>query len=178
VKPVSKRPPPDPIAEARRQWIAHGWEEAAVGMTTVTSVIRLHQLLQARLEAAVKPFGLTFARYELLRLLAFTKDGVLPLSSAVARLQVHPTSVTNTLERLVRDGLAERRPHPTDGRAALVHITDAGREVVEEATVVLNEVFTDMGIERDDELELVRIIARVRKAAGDFADPPPSADPL
>ena len=35
-----KRLPVDPIAEAKRQWIAHGWEGAAAGMTVVTSIIR------------------------------------------------------------------------------------------------------------------------------------------
>ncbi|QNA93706.1 MULTISPECIES: MarR family winged helix-turn-helix transcriptional regulator [unclassified Microbacterium] len=171
--------PVDPLAEAKRQWIAHGWADAADGMAVVTSVMRAQQLLLARVDAALKPFALSFARFEVLRLLAFSRAGRLPLSSVVARLQVHPTTVTSTAERLVRDGLVVREPHPHDGRAALLALTDAGRELVERATSALNtEVFADPGMDDGDAAELVAIVARLRKAAGDFADPRPQPDAL
>jgi len=171
--------PVDPIAEAKRQWMAHGWDDAAPGMSAVTSIIRAQQLLLARIDAALKPFSLSFARYEMLRLLGFTREGRMPMASAIARLQVHPTSVTNTVDRLVRDGLVEREPHPGDGRAAMLVLTASGRELVERATDALNtEVFVEPGLSDDDTAELVAIIARLRKNAGDFADPRPLPDPL
>lgn len=170
--------PVDPIAEAKRQWLAHGWDDAAGGMTAVTSVMRAHQLWLARVEQALKPFDLSFARYEMLRLLAFTREGRLPMASATARLQVHPTSVTNTVDRLAKAGLVERHPHPIDGRAAVLVLTDDGRERVDAATVVLNEVFENIGLDENDVMDLVSIVARLRKAAGDFRDPTPIPDPL
>ena len=174
-----RRLPVDPIAEAKRQWIAHGWEDAAAGMTAVTSIIRAQQLLFARIDTTLKPFGLSFARYEMLRLLGFTREGRMPMASAIARLQVHPTSVTNTVDRLARDGLVSREPHPGDGRAAMLVLTDTGRELVERATTALNtEVFEDPGLTDADTTELVRIIARFRKDAGDFTEPRPQPDPL
>lgn len=175
---MPRRLPVDPIAEAKRQWIAHGWDDAADGMTVVTSVIRAHQLLTASIEHALKPLDLSFSRFEMLRLLAFTREGRMPMASAIARLQVHPTSVTNTVERLARDGLLSREPHPTDGRAALLVLTEAGRRRVDDATDALNAVFRDPGLAPADATELVRIIARFRKAAGDFADPSPTPEPL
>ena len=169
----------DPLAEAKRQWLAHGWTDAADGMAVVTSVMRAQQLLLARVDQALKPFALSFARYEVLRLLAFSREGRLPLSSVVARLQVHATTVTSTADRLVRDGLIVREPHPHDGRAALLALTAAGRDLVERATVALNsEVFTSPGVDRDDAAELVAIVARLRKDAGDFTDPRPTPEPL
>jgi DNA-binding MarR family transcriptional regulator len=171
--------PVDPIAEAKRQWMAHGWDDAAPGMSAVTSIIRAQQLMLARIDAALKPFSLSFARYEMLRLLGFTREGRMPMASAIARLQVHPTSVTNTVDRLVRDGLVEREPHPGDGRAAMLVLTASGRELVERATDSLNtEVFAEPGLSEDDTADLVAIIARLRKNAGDFADPRPLPDPL
>jgi DNA-binding MarR family transcriptional regulator len=171
--------PVDPIAEAKRQWIAHGWTDAAPGMSAVTSIIRAQQLLLARIDVALKPFKLSFARYEMLRLLGFTREGRMPMASAIARLQVHPTSVTNTVDRLVRDGLVEREPHPGDGRAAMLVLTASGRELVEQATDALNtEVFADPGLSDNDTAELVAIIARLRKGAGDFTDPRPLPEPL
>ena len=171
--------PIDPLAEARRQWIAHGWSDAADGMTLVTSVMRAHQLLLARVEGTLKRFDLSFARYELLQLLSFTKDGVIPMASATARLQVHPTSVTSTVQRLERDGLVVRQPHPRDGRASMLLLTDAGRAAAAEATAALNaEVFADPGMPRDDVTAVVRALARFREAAGDFVTPPPAPEPL
>ena len=171
--------PIDPLAEAKRQWLAHGWTEAADGMSLVTSVMRAQQLLLARVDAALRPFSLSFARYEVLRLLAFSRTGTLPLSSVVARLQVHATSVSSTADRLVRDGLIARHRDPHDGRAALLELTETGRDLVERATAALNdEVFANPGISAQDTADLVAIVARMRKAAGDFADPRPQPDPL
>ncbi|MGF6822123.1 DNA-binding MarR family transcriptional regulator [Microbacterium sp. ZKA21] len=171
--------PIDPLAEAKRQWLAHGWTDAAEGMTVVISVMRAQQLLLARVDAALKPFELSFARYEVLRLLAFSRRERLPLSSVVSRLQVHATTVTSTSDRLVRDGLIVREPHPHDGRAAMLALTDAGRDLVERATAALNtEVFTAPGISAEDAADLVGIVARLRKNAGDFTDPRPQPDPL
>ena len=165
--------PIDPIAEAKRQWVEHGWTESAVGMSAVASVMRAQQLMLSRTEAVLRPFGLSFARFELLRLLAFSREGRMPMGSVGARLQVHPASVTSTVQRLERDGLVTREPHPRDGRSALLVLTDAGRSRIEEATAALNAgAFADVGLSEEDTAELVRILARLRKDAGDFADPP------
>ncbi|MCU1480645.1 MAG: MarR family transcriptional regulator [Subtercola sp.] len=177
--PPSSPLPIDPIAEAKRQWLDHGWGDAASGMAAVTSIMRAQQIMLARVEGALKPFGLSFARFELLRLLAFSRGGALPMSSATARLQVHPTSVTNTVDRLERAGLVKRSPHPTDGRATLLELTDTGAEVVRQATDALNEtVFSKPGFADDDLADLVSILAQFRRRSGDFGDPPTIPDPL
>ncbi|MCU1692093.1 MAG: MarR family transcriptional regulator, partial [Frankiales bacterium] len=135
---TSGRLPLDPVEEARRQWVRHGWESAADGMAAVTSVMRAQQILLARTEEALRPHGLTFARYEVLMLLLFSRAGVLPMKTIASRLQVHPTSVTNAIDRLEGAGLVRRRPHPDDGRALLVELTEQGAEQAREATEVLN----------------------------------------
>ncbi|WP_308212370.1 MarR family transcriptional regulator [Actinomadura madurae] len=129
---------PDPIAEAHRQWSAR-WPEHADHMAAVTSVMRAQQLLLSRIEAVLKPFGLTFAAYEALRLLAFARTGTLPMGKMGARLMVHPASVTNVIGRLEQRGLVGRRPSPDDRRVVLATITPAGRDLAEEATLALNE---------------------------------------
>lgn len=164
--------PQDPIAEARRHWEARGWGEAAAGMAAVTAVMRTHQILLTRVENVLRPFGLTFARFELLALLSFTANGALPMAKAGARLQVHPTSVTNAVDRLERAGLARRRRHPSDGRTVLVEITPAGRDLVPRAAAALNSsVFADPGFASEDLAQLTEILARFRLHAGDFQDP-------
>ena len=161
--------PFDPIAEATRQWEAHGWADAAPGMAAVTSVMRVQQLLLARVEEVLRPYDLTFARYELLQLLSFTRSGSMPLSRIGARLQVHATSVTNAVDRCEARGLVRRVPHPSDRRTTLAEITPAGRELALKATEALNrEVFTDLGLPRADVDAVVEVFARFRSARGDF----------
>jgi DNA-binding MarR family transcriptional regulator len=161
--------PFDPIAEATRQWQAHGWGEAATGMAAVTSVVRVQQILMARVEAALRPHDLTFARYELLTLLFFSRTGALPLSRIGSRLQVHPASITNVVDRCEAQGQVRRLPHPTDRRATLAELTPSGRELVIKATESLNrEVFADLGPDQPDVDALVTVLARFRSAHGDF----------
>ncbi|MBX3067100.1 MAG: MarR family transcriptional regulator [Microbacteriaceae bacterium] len=138
-------------------------------MAAVTSVMRAQQIMLARVEKLLTEFKLTFARYELLRLLSFTRDGAMPMASASSRLQVHPTSVTNTTDRLEDAGLLRRTAHPTDGRATLIRITPEGRDLVERATEVINrEFFMDVGLTPEDRDNLIQILARFRHRAGDF----------
>lgn len=159
----------DTIALARAKWEEHGWPEAAEGMAAVTSVMRAQQVFQARVDDALKPFDLTFARYELLMLLVFSSRGSMPIKKASERLQVHPTSITNAVDRLESEGLVVRLPHPTDGRATLVEVTPAGRETGLKATEVLNrDVFTQTGLSPRRVSTLVNVLADLRKASGDF----------
>ena len=96
-------------------------------MRVATSVMRAQQLLLSRFDAILKPYGLTFARYEALVLLHFSRSGELPLSIIGERLMVHPTSVTNTIDRWTKQGYVVRRPNPRDGRGVLAGLTDGGR---------------------------------------------------
>jgi DNA-binding MarR family transcriptional regulator len=163
--------PFDPVEEARRQWIAHGWPQAADGMAAVTSLMRAQQIVLARVDRLLRPLELSFARYEVLMLLLFSRSGSLPLNVVGARLQVHPTSVTSAVDRLEAQRLVRRSPHPTDRRAVLAEITDRGRDLAERATALLNgEVFTELGLEPAEVGDLVALVRSLRRAAGDFAD--------
>lgn len=161
--------PFDPVEEARRQWVAHGWVRAAEGMAAVTSIVRAQQILQARIDAALKPFELSFARFELLVLLHFSRSGALPMGTIGRRLQVHPTSVTSAVTRLERQRLVDRSPDPADGRAKLVSLTDAGRERVLAAVEVLNrEVFTAPGLGPGEVSQVVELLRGLRREADGF----------
>jgi DNA-binding MarR family transcriptional regulator len=162
-----KQLPFDPIDEAARQW---GLRWGAVEqMHAVTSLMRVQQLVLAQLDELLRPHGLTFARYEALVLLTFSRTGALPLGKMGERLQVHPTSVTSIVDRLESAGLVVRRPHPQDGRAVLAEITDTGRATVEAATRDLVEArFAIGGMSEDQLRELSALLKPVRQHAGDF----------
>ena len=161
--------PFDPIDEAARQW-GRRWDRVPA-MHAVTSLMRVQQLVIGRLDAILKPHGLTFARYEALVLLVFSSRGSLPLGKMGERLQVHPTSVTSIVRRLVGDGLVVRVPHPDDGRGVLAEIT-AARARRSWRRRPRDLVATDFALEAlSDEMlgELSALLTPVRRAAGDFA---------
>lgn len=160
----------DPIDLARQNWVEAGWQRAADGMALVTSVMRVQQLLLAQIESILRPHGLTFARFEVLRLLAFTRTGVLPVGKIGERLQVHPASVTNAVQRLEEAGLVERRANPEDGRSVLAEISASGRALVETCTHLLNEeVFADLPLTPEHSEQLVGALSELRRQFGDFA---------
>jgi DNA-binding MarR family transcriptional regulator len=159
----------DPIDEAGRQWRRH-WGAATVApMMAVTSIMRVQQILLARLNETLEPHGLTFARYEALMLLYFSRAGSLPLGKIGVRLQVHPTSVTNLIDGLEHRGYVRRTPHPSDRRTTLAAITDQGGGVAERATAALHEIRFGTSALRPAELKAITELLRsARVAAGDF----------
>jgi DNA-binding MarR family transcriptional regulator len=158
----------DPIAEAHRQWSAR-WPEHADHMAAVTSVMRVQQLLLSRVEDVLKPYGLTFALYEALRLLAFSRAGSLPMGKMGARLMVHPAAVTNAIGKLEQRQLVRRSMSPEDRRVVLAAITPAGRALADEATDALNQAdFGLLGLTPAQAAELTRALRDIRDLAGDL----------
>ncbi|MFI6479981.1 MarR family winged helix-turn-helix transcriptional regulator [Nonomuraea sp. NPDC050663] len=160
--------PFDPIERAAESWRVHFGPSSA--MAAVTSIMRAHQILLSQLDALLKPYDLTFARYEALVLLTFSRTGALPLSKIGERLMVHPTSVTNTVDRLERAGLVSRQRNPRDGRGVLAEITPQGRDVVRQATADLMAAEFGMSAYPTPDLEeMFGLLRTLRVAAGDFA---------
>ena len=163
----------DPILEAHRQWVRNGWGDAADGMAMVTSVVRVQQLLMERIDAVLRPLGLTFARYEVLRLLAFVRSGSMPMTRLGSLLQVHPTSVTSAVDRLQSQGYVERLRGQDDRRVILACITPAGRAAAERATEGLNSgVFERPGLPDGEIGELIALLGRLRAGLGDHVGQP------
>jgi DNA-binding MarR family transcriptional regulator len=163
---MARKLPFDPIDEAARQWGLR-WD-AVEQMHAVTSLMRVQQVVLGQLDELLRPHGLTFARYEALVLLTFSRSGSLPLGKMGERLQVHATSVTSIVDRLEAAGLVVRRRHPDDGRAVLAEITDAGRALVEAATADLVAArFALTALSTDQLRELSELLRPVRRGAGE-----------
>jgi len=138
-------------------------------MAAITAVMRTASIFLQRADAILKPHGLTFARFEVLALLGFSKRGSLPMSQASDLLQVHATSLTNSVDRLESTGLVRRIAHPTDGRTRLLELTANGQKVLAAARDDLNEqLFAQSNLSGNDATQLFEILARFRKASGDF----------
>jgi DNA-binding MarR family transcriptional regulator len=167
---MSPKPLPfDPIERAAQLWDERIGPSTTMG--AVTSIMRVQQILQSAVDGALRPLGLTFARYEALVLLVFSRRGSLPMRVMGERLQLHPTSVTNIVDRLEADGLVKRTPHPTDRRTTLAEITEQGRDRMTAATAAVTGIdFGLRGLTGRQTAQLTELLAKVRKAVGDFTD--------
>jgi DNA-binding MarR family transcriptional regulator len=161
----------DPILEAYHLWNDQGWEDCAAGCTAVTSLMRVHQMMTRRADQILAPIDLTFARYELLVRLYF-REGSLPLTHLGKQLQIHQTSITSLVDRLEKQGLIKRTPHPTDRRITIAQMTPAGRVLTGKAINLLNsEFFRDLGLTGREAHLLIGLLMKMRRSWDDIENP-------
>jgi DNA-binding MarR family transcriptional regulator len=161
----------DPILEAYDLWNSSGWEDSAAGCTAVTSLMRVHQVLTRQADQILAPIDLTFARYELLVRLYF-REGALALNQLGRQLQIHQTSITSLVDRLEKQGLIKRTPHPTDRRSTIAQMTPAGRVLTRKAIKLLNaELFRDLGLADGETRLLIGLLMKMRRSWGDIENP-------
>jgi len=94
----------DSIAEGHRQWEKHHSLESADGIAVLSSAARMTEILFQGAEKVLKPYGITFAHFELLTMLVYSRRGGLPMSKIGARLQLPPASLTHTVSKLESAG--------------------------------------------------------------------------
>jgi DNA-binding MarR family transcriptional regulator len=161
--------PVDPIAEAVRQWATHGFG-ALEHMEATTALTRINQLIVRRIDQELQQFDLTFAQYEALVLLYFSREGSLPLGRMGRRLMVHPATVTSTIDLLEEKAWVRREKHPTDRRLVLATITPEGRRVAKKATEAL--VGVKYGLDQmtvAEAQQIAKVIHDVRERLADYA---------
>ncbi|WP_026314198.1 MarR family winged helix-turn-helix transcriptional regulator [Actinomadura flavalba] len=135
---TAAEPAGDPLFEGiHDRWEGQGLPGDPWPFLAMCSIGRLHHMMKKALEGHLKEHGLTRTGYFLLTTLALTGTGRARLTTLSRMLMMHPTSVTLTVDQLRRAGLVTRTPHPRDRRAALVQITDAGRDVTRAVNAAL-----------------------------------------
>lgn len=113
------------------QYVAEHPEADPVATEVVINVLVTGGRLLERLDAVLRPHGLTGSTFNVLQIVAGDPEPLTPTEIA-RRLPVAVTTatVTGLLDTASRRGLVERRPHPTDRRRVLVHLTPAGRALL------------------------------------------------
>ncbi|HET6985906.1 MAG TPA: MarR family transcriptional regulator [Kribbella sp.] len=99
--------------------------EDALDVDRLTTVIEDFNTIFIRL-ASVQKFN--FSTLSVLHTLA--RSGPLRLTDLLATEQLKQPALTSLVAKLEQDGLLQRRPDPSDGRAMLLSLTRAGRQIV------------------------------------------------
>jgi DNA-binding MarR family transcriptional regulator len=140
-------------------------------MLTCTNLIEseIRSLLRTR-------FDVTLPRFDLMAQLERAPDGM-TLGDLSRRMMVSAGNVTGLVERLVQDGLVERRPAPADRRSALVSLTDSGRESFETMAAAHADWVADLfaGLDAGDIETLMALLAKAKTSARSAAEGRPQS---
>lgn len=120
------------------------------------AVVRLNRRLRAQRTNS------TVSLTQLAAMSTLFKCGPLTPGELAAKEGVQPPSMTRVIAALEEFGFVTRRPHPTDGRQAIVALTDAGR-AFHDAEVSAREAWLDRRLAEldDDERELLARAAEI-----------------
>jgi DNA-binding MarR family transcriptional regulator len=138
--------------------------------------LRGSQLLLERLDADLsEAFGLTLADYEILVRLSESRGGM-RMTELAEQALVSRSRLTYRVDRLVAEGLVDRRPCASDRRGSLAVLTPAGRRRLERAAPVHVDGVLRYFIERCSTRDLATI-GRVFAAMVEELDSPDDAPP-
>lgn len=138
-------------------------------MAVYTAALRSYQMLNDQVNKVVRRHGLSFSRYEVLTWLATDAESSVTLSWISRTLRIPPATVTDIVDRLERDGLVRREPHPSDARTTLAVITPPGRTLATEATRDLNAtVYESIGLSEKERSTVIGLLAKLRARGGEF----------
>ncbi|MEO1132471.1 MAG: MarR family transcriptional regulator [Cyanobacteria bacterium J06639_1] len=103
------------------------------------------------------------ARFQILQ--ALKQGGALSMVEVAERLSVTKRNITTLVDGLEGDGLAARRPHPTDRRSTLVELTPAGDAVFVRAAKVQREHLEELmaNLDTDQQQDMARALTHLTK---------------
>jgi DNA-binding MarR family transcriptional regulator len=122
-------------------------------------VNRVARLMAQMFSRRLQRHGVALAQWAIL-LFLYAEDGQnqRELSRVVA---IEPPTVARTIDRMVRDGLVRREPHPRDGRATRIRLTPralALREQLVAESMAGNELAAR--VLSGEELEILKALLR------------------
>ena len=131
------------------------------------AVVSRHR--EARLEAALKPVGLSLSRHRALAVIYTLK--LCTMSELADYSAVDRTTLTRTVDQLVDSGLVERTTPREDRRQVVLSLTEQGRRACRRSLNAIYAVSTDLVADLAEEDQ--RVVARSLEAIlGRLVDDP------
>jgi DNA-binding MarR family transcriptional regulator len=141
-------------------------------------VNRTARLMAQLMSRRLQHHGVALAQWAIL-LFLYARDGQTQreLSRVVA---IEPPTVARTIDRMVRDGLVRREPHPRDGRATRIRLTPRAlelREALATESIAANQLA--VRVLTADELDTLKTLLRrvINGLSGEEGEEPSTPTP-
>ncbi|MBP2300735.1 MarR family winged helix-turn-helix transcriptional regulator [Azospirillum picis] len=120
------------------------------------------RLLRKRFEQQARHLGLTRSQWQVLAYLS-SNEGI-HQGGLAELLDIEPITLVRLLDKLEAIGLIERRPHPTDRRVRLLHLTDKARPLLGSARKLGDATRAEalQGVSAADRETLVRVLGLIK----------------
>ncbi|MFC9660537.1 MarR family winged helix-turn-helix transcriptional regulator [Nocardia sp. NPDC055165] len=116
----------------------------------------------------LEPLGLTHPQY--LVMLALWGEAPMSVKAVAEAIQLDSATLSPLLKRLESAGLITRRRDPHDERTLHIDLTEAGRDLREQAEQIPPAVVARLGVSLADLEELRDVLGRVNAAARRASD--------
>lgn len=157
----------DVIDEVVRAYIARNVHKP-LHAAAVAALDRTVKLVFSDAQPDLSEYDLTWAGWQTLMLLFYSRHQRLPITRLAKRTGAHATTVTRTVDRLVRSGYARRVADSQDRRVNIIELTKAG-EIAQDA-VAAHQAERGWGLAAlndDDVSTLLDLLKKIRVSLGD-----------
>lgn len=139
-------------------------------------LFKAHQAIRTHAEQSIASSGLGFSDFVVLEILLH--KGPLPVNTIGEKILLTSGSTTTAIDRLEKKSLVERKLSKTDRRVRLVHLTEAGRNLIECFFQKHQEAFeyATSGLDMDEKLALTELLKKLGKQAKTLLGNPPSPE--
>ena len=114
-------------------------------LRTWLELMRCAKTLEMRLSANLRSeYGQSFSRFDVLAQLYRADELTLPVTAlANSMLASASKNITGLIDRMAKDGLVERQPHPADRRSFIVRLTRKGKSLFEQMAIEHSQWVSD-----------------------------------
>jgi DNA-binding MarR family transcriptional regulator len=121
----------------------------------------------------LQSYGVHAGQHYLLELLWETPEG-LTVGEIAQQLAVEAPSITRTVQRMARQGLVEKHPHPTDARLVIVKPTTKGKALQSIIPQVIIHIEEQMlaGLSEVERAFLMRLVKQMLQNLEDLPSTP------
>lgn len=144
-----------------------GTEREERALDAYVKLVRAYDSVSTPLTRGLAREGLTVSQLGVLE--ALLHLGPMLQNELAGKLLTSPSNVTTVIDNLERDGLVERRPHPEDRRCTEVHLTDEGRDRIEDVFPRHLERIAGLfdALEAEEQEQLGRLAKKLGRAAAE-----------
>ncbi len=129
----------------------------------IMGVVRISELFKKKSSAIFKNYGLTFAQYNVLRVLNSSEEGVNTVTNVSKIMLVTGANMTGLAKRLEREGFLLRKQHQRDERVTLLEITPKGKKTLLNIEAEKEEHIKHYvgGLSDNDKRQLLMLVKRI-----------------